>query len=402
MRVVVVGAGPAGMRCAERVAQRRPDAAVTLLGAEAALPYDRVALGRLLSGEAEARALITHDLPRLRGLGIRFRPATPVAAIDRAARVAVTGAGERIPYDRLVLATGSRAIRLALPGAERSGAFLYRSMADVLAMRRAAQGARRAVVVGGGLLGLEAAAGLAALGLAVTVVHAVGWPMERQLDEDAGMLLAQALGAARRIRFAMPAQAAAIEGEQGRVGALRLADGTRIPAELLVMAVGVRAEAGLAAAAGLPVGRGAIVDDALRTADPDILAIGECAEHRGTVCGLVAPALAMAEAAAGVIAGDAAAAYAPRPDPAALKVSGLAVWSAGAIAPAGAEAITLRDPGAGHYRRLWLQDGRLVGAVLFGDTADAPFYRELIDSGRSVAAFRRDLAFGPAFARDAA
>lgn len=401
MRVLVIGAGPAGTRCAERVAERLPGAQVTLCGAEAALPYDRVALGRMLSGEAEARALFTHDLRRLRASGVRFRPATPIAAIDRAARVAVTAAGERIPYDRLVLATGSRAIRLPLPGAEREGAFVYRSMADVLAIRRGAQGARRAVVIGGGLLGLEAAAGLAAMGLAVTVVHAVGWPMERQLDAEAGRLLAQGLGGGQRIRFVMPAQAAAIEGAQGRVAALRLADGTRLPADLVVMAVGVRAETGLAAGAGLAVGRGVIVDDTLRTEDPDILAIGECAEHRGTVVGLVAPALAMAEVAAATIAGDAAI-YAPRPDPAALKVSGMAVWSAGAIAPPEAEAITLRDEAAGHYRRLWLQDGRLVGAVLFGDTADAPFYLDLIDSGRPVAAFRRDLAFGAAFIKDAA
>ena len=404
MRVLVVGAGPAGTRCAERAAQRLPGAAVTLLGAEAALPYDRVALGRLLSGEAEAAALITHDAARLRALGIRFRPAAPVVALDRATRAAVTAAGERHAYDRLVLATGSRAVRLPLPGAERAGVFVYRSMGDVLAIRRAAIGARRAIVVGGGLLGLEAAAGLAALGLAVTVVHAVGWPMERQLDEGAGAMLARALGA-RRIRFAMPAAAAALEGPPGGLAALRLAAGTRLAADLVVMAVGVRAETALAAEAGLAPGRGILVDDAMRSADPAILAIGECAEHRGTVCGLVAPALAMAEAAAATIAG-ADAAYAPRPDPAALKVSGTAVWSAGEVAPPDAEAITLRDEAGGRYRRLWLRGGRLVGAVLFGDTADAPFYLELIGSGRTVAPFRRDLAFGPAYipaaVRDAA
>jgi nitrite reductase (NADH) large subunit len=399
MRVLIVGAGPAGARCAERLAQRLPGAAVTLAGAEPALPYDRVGLGRLLGGEAAPEALITHTIPALREAGIAYRPATRIAALDRAAGVAVTATGERLGYDRLVLATGSQAVRLRLPGADLPGVFVYRSMADVLAIRRAAREARRAVVIGGGLLGLEAAAGLAALGLAVTVVHAVDWPMERQLDDGAGAMLAGVLGA-RRIRFAMPAQAAALDGA-ARVTALRLADGRRIPADLVVMAVGVRADTTLAAAAGLAVGRGVAVDDALRTADPAILAIGECAEHRGSVCGLVAPALAMAETAAAAIAG-AETAYAPRPDPAALKVSGTAVWSAGEIAPADAEAITLRDAADGRYRRLWLRDGRLVGAVLFGDTADAPFYLRLIESGRPVAPMRRQLPFGPAYLPEAA
>ncbi|WP_270939322.1 NAD(P)/FAD-dependent oxidoreductase, partial [Falsiroseomonas oryzae] len=237
----------------------------------------------------------------------------------------------------------------------------------------------------------------------VTVVHAVGWPMERQLDPAAGALLARQLGATRRLRFAMPAVTEAIEGAQAAT-ALRLADGRRIACDLVVMAVGVRPSVALAHAAGLEVNRGIAVDDAMRTSDPRILAIGECAEHRGQVCGLVAPALAMAETAAATLAGEAAC-YVPQPDPAALKVSGIAVWSAGEVAPPDAESVTLYDEEAGRYRRLWLRDGRLVGAVLYGDTADAPFYLDLIGSGRPVAPFRASLAFGAAFhpsAREAA
>lgn len=396
-RILVVGAGPAGARCAERVAQRLPGAEVTLCGAEPALPYDRVALGRVLSGEAEAGALITHDRARLAALGIRFRPATPIIALDRAARLAVTAKGERLAWNRLVVATGSRAVRLPVPGADLPGVFVYRTIADVHAIRRAAAGQARAVVIGGGLLGLEAASSLAAIGARVTVVHAVGWPMERQLDAMAGALLASRLGM-RRIRFEMPALTEAIEGET-HVTSLRLTNGRRLPADLVVMAVGVRAEASLAG--DLPVGRGIVVDDAMRSADPDILAIGECAEHRGVVCGLVAPALAMAETAAAVLAGSAAA-YAPRPDPAALKVSGIAVWSAGEIAPPDAEAITLQDAEAGSYRRLWLREGRLVGAVLYGDTSDSGFYLDLMSSGSDVAPIRRNLAFGAAFLAEAA
>jgi nitrite reductase (NADH) large subunit len=396
MRIVVVGAGPAGTRVSERAATQLPKATVVLLGEEPALPYDRVALGRVLAREAEAEALITHDRARLAALGIHFRPAARVTAIDRAARAVITARGECIAWDRLVLATGARAVRLPIPGAELPSVFLYRTIADVHALRRAAADAARTVVIGGGLLGLEAAASLAQLGCAVTVLHAVGWPMERQLDPTAGAMLARVLGARRRIRFVMPATVAAIEGEE-RVTAVRLADGRRIAADLVLMTVGVRPETALARAAGLAIGRGIMVDDAMRSVDPQVLAVGECAEHRGAVCGLAAPALAMAETAAATLAGEATG-YRPRPDAAALKVSGLPVWSAGEIAPLDAEAVTLEDEAAGRCRNLWLRGGRLVGAVLVGDTADAPFYLELIETGRDVDRLRRVLAFGPAHA----
>ena len=395
MRLLVVGAGPAGVRCAVRVAERMPEAEVTLISGEAALPYDRVALSRLLAGDVEVRDLITHRVPDLRAHGIAYRPATPVAAVDREARVVVTAHGERVPYDVLVLATGSRALRLPLPGADLPGVVLYRDLADVRAMLAAARSRTPAVVIGGGLLGLEAAAGLAARGMSVTVVHAVDWPMERQLDPEAGALLAKRLGG-RGIRFAMPAATVSIEGH-GRVEAVCLADGRRIPAKLVVMAVGIRPDVALARDAGLDVGRGVKVDRAGRTADPAIWAIGECAEHDGMTVGLVAPALAQAEVAAEAIAGGAAA-WAPRADAAALKVSGTAVWSAGEIAARDAEPITLRDELADAYRRLWLRGGRLIGAVLYGDTADSGFYLDLISSGRSVQEIRAALALGPAFA----
>jgi nitrite reductase (NADH) large subunit len=266
-------------------------------------------------------------------------------------------------------------------------------------MRRMVTGGMRVAVIGGGLLGLEAAAALSQCGARVSVVHALGWPMERQLDAGADALLAKQLGATRRLHFVMPAMTQAIEGER-RVQGLRFTDGRRLDAEMVVMAVGIRPSTALAREAGLAVARGIAVDDAMRTSVPEVLAIGECAEHRGVVCGLVAPALAMAETAAATLAGEAAT-YAPRPETAALKVAGLAVWSAGEIAPADAEAITLSDAGYGRYRRLWLREGRLVGAVLYGDAADAPFYLELMASGRDVAAQRSTLPFGPAF-QDAA
>ena len=393
-RVLVIGAGPAGTRCALRAAAS--GARVTLCGAEAALPYDRVALSSLLAGEKTLADLIPQDLRALEAQGVAFRPATPILALDRAARMAVTARGERIAYDRVVIATGSRAIRLDVPGADLPGVLTYRTLDDVRAMLRAARGGGAAVVVGGGLLGLEAAAGLAQRGMKVTVLHPVEWPMERQLDAGAGGFLTRRMGQ-RGIRFAMPAQLAAIEGED-RVSGVVLADGRRIAAHIVVMAVGIRPDTALAAASGLRVGRGITADAGMRSSDPAILAIGECAEVEGRTIGLVAPALAQAEIAAATLAGQAAH-YAPRADAAALKVSGAAVWSAGDIT---GEGVTLRDEEGDHYRRLVLREDRLVGAVLYGDVSDSGFYLNLIASGRRIGRHAAALALGPAFARELA
>ncbi|MBX9748452.1 MAG: FAD-dependent oxidoreductase [Roseococcus sp.] len=389
LHILVIGAGPAGTRCAVRSGER--GARVTLCGAEAALPYDRVALSSLLAGEKTLPDLITHDLAALQAQRIAFRPATPIMALDRAAREAVTARGERIAYDRVVIATGSRAIRLPVPGAELPGVLTYRTLDDVRAMLRAARAGGAAVVVGGGLLGLEAAAGLARRGMKVTVLHPVEWPMERQLDAGAGGFLARRLGRSG-IRFAMPAQLAAIEGE-GRVSGVTLADGKRIPADIVVMAVGIRPDTALATASGLAIGRGIQADAGMRSSDPAILAIGECAEVEGRTIGLVAPALEQADIAAATLAG-AAAQYAPRAESAALKVSGTAVWSAGDIA---GEGVTLRDEEEDRYRRLFLREDRLVGAVLYGDVSDSGFYLNLIVSRRPIGRARAALALGPAF-----
>lgn len=394
-RVLVVGAGPAGTRAAVRIAARMPQAAVTLAGAEAALPYDRVALSKLLAGDIEVPGLITHSARALREAGVAFRPATRIAAIDRAAKRAVTAAGEALDYDHLILAMGSQAIRLPLPGADLPGVVGYRDLADVRAMLRAAESRGQAVVIGGGLLGLEAAAGLAARGMVVTVVHAVDWPMERQLDAQAGGLLAARMGG-RGIRFAMPASTVALEG-QGHVQGVRLSDGRLLPARLVVMAVGIRPNTTLARAAGLDVRRGIPTDRGLFTADPAVQAIGECAEVEGQCIGLVAPALEQAEAAAAALAGQGAG-WHPRADSAALKVSGTAVWSAGDIACADAEILTLHDEGEDLYRRLVVRQDRLVGAVLYGDTADSGFYLDLITRALPLGRMRASLAFGPELA----
>lgn len=398
MKVLVIGAGPAGTRCATRIAMRDPAAEVTLCGAEAALPYDRVALSTFLAGEKSLQELITHPLAALQAQRIAFRPATAVTVLDRAAGEAVTARGERIAYDRAVIATGSRAIRLPVPGADLQGVLTYRTLNDVRAMLAAARSGGTAIVVGGGLLGLEAAAGLALRGMKVTVLHPVDWPMERQLDAGAGALLARRMGL-RGIRFAMPAQLASIEGEE-RVTGVRLADGRSIKASIVVMAVGIRPDISLAVASGLATGRGIQADAGMRSSDPDILAIGECAEVEGRTIGLVAPALEQAEIAAATLAGEAAQ-WSARADSAALKISGTAVWSAGEIG-AESEAVTLRDEEEDRYRRLFLREDRLVGAVLYGDVSDSGFYLNLIATQRKIGRMRAALALGPAFMREVA
>jgi nitrite reductase (NADH) large subunit len=390
-RVLVIGAGPAGTRCALRVAERLPGAAVTLAGAEPALPYDRVGLSRYVAGEVEQEALIAFRLAELSSAGVEFRAGTTIEGLDLPSRRAVTRSGKALPYDWCVLATGSRAASLPLPGADLPGVIAWRDLAESRAMLRAAREGGPAVVIGGGLLGLEAAAGLAARGMKVTVLHAVGWPMERQLCTDSGALLADRLRG-RGLKMIMRAATASFEGKD-RVDAVRLVDGTRIPARLVVMAVGVRPNVDLARASGLAVARGVVADASMRTSDPRVLAIGECAEVEGRIVGLVAPAMEHAEVAAATVAGEAAS-WTARADSAALKVTGAAVWSAGEVAPEDADAVTLRAGDT--YRGLWWRGSRLVGAVLYGDVAESAFFLRLIASGEAVAS-RADAALGSAW-----
>ena len=388
---LIIGAGPAGMRCAETLA--RAGRRVVLIGDEASPPYDRVALSRWLADEIAQADLITHDPARLAALGISFHGGSRVTAIDPARHQVATADGGVIGYDTLVLATGSRAIRLALPGAQLANVLLYRTLDDVRAMIDATGDGGRAIVIGGGLLGLEAAAGLATRGMAVTVLHAVDRLMERQLDQRASRRLSGHL-AARGITIIENASSSAILGEDRACGVV-LDDGRVLPAELVVMAVGIAPEASLARAAGLLVARGIVVDGQMRSSRNDIFAIGECAEFQGQCVGLVLPALAQAEIAARAICGEAAT-WQPATDSAALKVAGAPVWSAGLVECADGEQITLDDPD-GAYRRLLLRQDRLVGAVLFGETADAAWYMRLIRDCAPIGALRETLPFGPAY-----
>ena len=389
-RVHIVGAGPAGLRCAEHLARAGHD--VCVIGAEPGLPYNRVALSQYLAGDVDEPALITHDTEKLRALGILFRPNTKVLAIDTALKQLEIDGGISTQYETLVLALGSKAFRLPLPGSDLPGVLMYRTLDDVRTMLEIARSGGRAVVIGGGLLGLEAAVGLAKRGMRVTILHGVDRLMERQLDHAAAALLAARLES-QGLFVELSAATVAIAGTTQATGVV-LKDGRTIPADLVVMAVGIRPEAELARAAGLFVERGIVVDHAMRTSDPAIYAIGECAQHDGQCCGLVAPAFAQAEIAARHICGEDVR-YALLADSTALKVAGAGVWSAGDISATDVEALVYDDPESGEYRKFLLRDHRLVGAVLYGETGEAPWYKSLL--GSDVSAMRDTLAFGRAY-----
>ncbi|GJE00380.1 NAD(P)/FAD-dependent oxidoreductase [Methylobacterium isbiliense] len=393
-RLVVVGNGMASLRFLERLTEAAPGRfAVTVVGAEPVAAYNRVLLSSLLGGEVDEAACTFRGLDWYAGHGITLVTGAPVTAIDRAARTVAVGGDLTLPYDRLVLAVGSVPIRLPKPGMDLPGVITFRDLADVAAIRRAAVAGARAIVIGGGLLGLEAAIGLARLGVGTTLLHVMDRLMERQLDHAAAALVKSAIEA-RGVRVRLLADTAAVEGE-GRVEALRLADGTVLPADLVVMSVGVRPSTALAQAAGLDVGRGIRVDDQLATSDPAVFALGECAEHRGQTYGLVEPAYEQAEVLARHLCGGAAA-YAGTALATSLKVSGLPVFSAGVVdVPEGAEAVIWSDPAAGLYRKLVIAQNRLLGAVFVGDVAEQGWCKALLRSGTPLSrADRDDLMFG--------
>ena len=395
-KLIVVGNGMAGCRAVQEVLKRNPDRyEITIFGAEPRVNYDRIMLSPVLAGEKTFDDIVINDAAWYADNGITLHAGVAVEAIDRQAKVVCGAGGIDAPYDRLILAVGSDPIRLPLPGAELAGVVTFRDLDDVEAMVAAAKPGAKAVVIGGGLLGIEAAYGLSKRGMSATVVHLMDVLMERQLDASAGFLLTEAL-AAKGVETVLEAQSEKILGADGRVTGLCLKDGPTLPCDLLVMAVGIRPSTGLARAAGLEINRGVVVDDALRTSDPSIWAIGECVEHRGQCYGMVAPIWEMCRT-LGEALTDGEGAYEGSALSTRLKVSGVDVFSAGKHQGGdGCEDIVFRDAGRGVYKRIVLEDGKVAGAVLFGDAADGAWYFDLMRSGEPVGDFRETLVFGQA------
>ncbi len=395
-KLVVIGNGMAAGRTLEELFARRPGAYdVTIFGAEPRVNYDRILLSPVLSGEKTYEEIVIHDEEWYAANGVVLHRGKEVVAIDRARRRVIAADGTEAEYDALLVATGSSPFVLPVPGADLPGVVTYRDLDDVEAMLAAARRGGRAVVIGGGLLGLEAAAGLREQGMEVTVLHLMPTLMERQLDQAAGWMLQRSIES-RGITVRTRANTHAILGED-HVRAVRLDDGTEIPADLVVMAIGIRPNAALAKAAGLTVNRGLVVDDAMRTSDPDILSVGECVEHRGQCYGLVAPLYEMAKVAAATLAGEAAG-YAGSVTATKLKVTGIDLYSAGDFAEGkDREEIVLRDPARGVYKRLVLRDDRIIGAVMYGDTADGPWFFDMLRKGTDVGPLRETLIFGQGY-----
>lgn len=396
-KLVVVGAGMASGRLLEQLLDASQDSYdVTLFGAEPRGNYNRILLSPVLAGEAAADEIVTHDAAWYSTHDVACRFGETITRIDRATKTVYSRNGQT-PYDQLVLATGSAPFIVPVAGKELQGALSFRDLDDVSAMLAvAARPGTQAVVLGGGLLGLEAAAGLKARGMQVVVLHLMGHLMERQLDSAAALLLQKELEG-RGIAIHCRAQTTAILGHK-RAEAVLLDDGTIYPADLVVMAAGIRPETRVATDAGLHVERGIVVDDQMQTSDPDILAVGECAEHAGVCYGLVEPIYDMAAVAARTLRGERAS-FRSLAIGTHLKVTGVNVFSAGDfLGAAGTESVTLSDHGLKTYKKLVIKDGRLVGAVLFGDTADGLWYQELIRTGAPIVAMRDDIVFGRALA----
>jgi nitrite reductase (NADH) large subunit len=396
-RLVVVGNGMAGIRALEELLKIAPDLYdVTVFGAEPHPNYNRILLSPVLAGEQTVDEIVLNPLSWYADNGVTLHAGKKVSRIDRFRRVVIAEDGTSAPYDRLLLATGSNPFILPIPGKDLQGVIGYRDIADTQAMIEAAARYRRAVVIGGGLLGLEAANGLKLRGMDVTVVHIMPWLMERQLDDTAGGLLRKSLEA-RGIAFEIGAQTEAlIPDRDGRVMAVRFKDGRELPADLVVMAAGIRPNTALAESAGLLCNKGIVVDDTMQTkTDPRIYAVGECAAHRGVAYGLVAPLFEQGKVCATHLAQFGIGRYAGSTTSTKLKVTGIDLFSAGNFMGGDdCEQIVLNDPFGGVYKKLVIQDDKLVGACLYGDTVDGSWYFKLMREGRRIGDIRDKLMFG--------
>ena len=410
MKLVMVGNGMAGVRTLEELLKLAPDLFdITVFGSEIHPNYNRILLSPVLAGEQTLDEIILNPLTWYQDNGIALHTGCTVTQVDRVKREVhaqnLDGTQVVKPYDRLLLATGSNPFMLPIPGKDLKGVLAYRDIADTQAMIDAAKQYKEAVVIGGGLLGLEAANGLMKRGMQVTVVHGAEWLMERQLDKVAGGLLQESLEE-RGMKFLMRAQTQELKADaDGRVSAVCFKDGSHVNAQLVVMAVGIRPNTALAESMRLHCDRGIVVSDTLQTVtDPRIYAVGECASHRGIAYGLVAPLFEQGKVLATHLAQMGIGRYTGSLTSTKLKVTGIDLFSAGdfmgnngAATPGLAddtEEIILSDPHDGVYKKLVIRNDQLVGACLFGDTVDGSWYFKLLREGRNVADIRDKLMFG--------
>ncbi len=404
-KLVMIGNGMAGVRTLEELLKVAPELYdITVFGAEPHPNYNRILLSPVLAGEQTLDEIVLNDWAWYKDNHITLHAGWKVTEVDRVRRVvhAENAAGEKISaeYDRLLIATGSNPFILPIPGKDLEGVIAYRDIADTNTMIEAATKYQRAVVIGGGLLGLEAANGLMKRGMQVSVIHVMPTLMERQLDVVAGKMLQKSLEE-RGMRFIMGGQTQALIGDKdggksGRVMALQFKDGTEIPTDLVVMAVGIRPNTELAEAMRLHVNRGIVVSDTMQTVtDARIYSVGECAAHRGIAYGLVAPLFEQGKVAANHLAMFGIGRYTGSLTSTKLKVTGIDLFSAGDFTGGdGTEEVVMSDPYAGVYKKLVIKDDKLVGACLYGDTVDGSWYFKLLRDGRSVHDIRDKLMFG--------
>ncbi|WP_255423758.1 nitrite reductase large subunit NirB [Xanthomonas sp. GW] len=393
----------AGIRTVEELLKLMPGMYdITVFGAEPHPNYNRILLSPVLAGEQRFDEIVLNPLAWYAEHGIRLHVGKEVTRIDRIKRKVIAADGTEAPYDRLLLATGSLPIVLPVPGKELKGVIGYRDMHDTQTMIDTATRKRHAVVIGGGLLGLEAANGLKQRGMKVTVVHLADWLLERQLDPVAGQLLQQSLSE-RGLEFRLGTSTTELLGNaDGEVVAVKFSDGSEVPADLVVMAAGIRPNIGLAQAAGIHCTRGVVVNDTLQTFDPRVYAVGECASHRGIAYGLVAPLFEQAKICANHLAGFGIGIYRGSVASTKLKVTGIDLFSAGDfMGGEGSEEIVLSDPAGGVYKKLVLKDDKLVGACLYGDTNDGAWYFQLLKDASPIGERRERLMFGESALGDA-
>jgi nitrite reductase (NADH) large subunit len=393
-KLIVIGNGMAGAKTLEHLFTIAPNFyEVTVFGTEPHPNYNRILLSPVLAGEMTLDDIVINDRAWYAKHGVTLHLGKTIIRIDRKRRIVIADDGTETPYDRLLLATGSSAVKLPIPGNDLKNVVTYRDIGDTETMIEISRTAKRAVVIGGGLLGLEAANGLALRGMQVTVVHVMPWLMERQLDQNAAKTLQSALEA-RGVMFRLEASTTEIIGVNGKVSAITFKSGERIETDLVVMAVGIRPNVWLAESCGLQINRGIVVDDTLQTYDPRIYAVGECVAHRGVSYGLVAPLYDMAKVCATHLAEVGSHYYIGTVPSTRLKVTGVDVFSAGNfMGTKTSEAIVLKDPRNGIYRKLVIGNNLLIGSVLIGDTSAATQYVDMIAAKQNIAAMRNELMF---------